>query len=217
MLKNIKTVFFDYDGTIHESIKIYAPAFRKAYEFLVENQYAEERQWTEKEISYWLGFSSKDMWKEFMPDLDENTQNEASKIIGKEMLQQLSVGKAILYDGAIDVLKYLKDKGYKLIFISNCGIYYKEMARKSFNLDDYFEQMVCSEEYDYIPKYEILSKIKDNFDEEMVIIGDRIQDIEAGIKNNIVTIGCKYGYGSDKELNEANYIIESIMDIKKLL
>lgn len=217
MLKNIKTVFFDYDGTIHESIKIYAPAFRKAYEFLVENQYAEERQWTEKEISYWLGFSSKEMWKEFMPDLDENTQNEASKIIGKEMLQQLSVGKAILYDGAIDVLKYLKDKGYKLIFISNCGIYYKEMARKSFNLDDYFDEMVCSEEYNYIPKYEILSKIKDNYNEDMVIVGDRIQDIEAGIKNNIYTIGCKYGYGNDKELHQADYIIESIMDIKKLL
>lgn len=217
MLENIKTVFFDYDGTIHESIKIYAPAFRKAYEYLVENQYIEERQWSEKEISYWLGFSSKDMWKQFMPGLDEGIRDRASEIIGKEMLQQLSRGKAILYDGAMDVLKYLKDKGYKLVFISNCGIYYKEMARKSFNLDEYFEEMVCSEEYSYIPKYEILSKIKDNFNEDMVIIGDRIQDIEAGIKNNIVTIGCKYGYGNDKELAKADYIIESIIDIKDLL
>ena len=217
MLKNIRTVFFDYDGTIHESIKIYAPAFRKAYKFLVENQYAKDRQWSEKEMSYWLGFSSKDMWKEFMPDLDEEIRNKASKIIGEEMLQQLSDDKAILYQGAIDILQYLKDKGYKLIFISNCGIYYKEMARKTFNLDDYFEEMICSEEYDYIPKYQILSKIKDDFNEDMVIVGDRIQDIETGIKNNIYTIGCKYGYGNDNELNQANYIIENIMDIKKLL
>jgi len=34
-LEGIKTIYFDYDGTLHNSNKIYAPAFRKAYDFLV--------------------------------------------------------------------------------------------------------------------------------------------------------------------------------------
>lgn len=217
MLKNIKTIFFDYDGTLHKSIKIYAPAFRKAYQYLVDNEFAEDRQWTDKEISYWLGFSSKDMWKEFMPDLDEDIRNKASKIIGKEMINQLSNNKAQLYDGAIDVLKYLKDKKYKLVFISNCGIYYKDMARKLFDLDDYFEELVCSEEYNHIPKYEIIEKIKNKYPSEMVIIGDRIQDIECGIKNKVNTIGCNYGYGSKDELINADYEISSIYDLMNIL
>lgn len=217
MINNIKTIFFDYDGTIHDSIKIYAPSFRKAYDFLVKNKYAEKRDFTDDEISYWLGFSSKDMWKNFMPNLDENIRNEASKIIGSEMLNQLSLGKAVLYEGAIDVLKYLKNKGYDLVFISNCGLNYMEINRELFNLDDYFNEMVCSQEYNYIPKYEMLKKIKNKYKDNMVIIGDRIQDIESGKKNNIHSIACKYGYGSTKELENADLMIDDIKDILNIL
>lgn len=216
MINNIKTIFFDYDGTLHDSIKIYAPSFRKAYDFLVINKHAEKKDFTDAEISYWLGFSSKDMWKNFMPNLDENIRNEASKIIGSEMLNQLSLGKAILYKGTLDVLKYLKNKGYDLVFISNCGINYMEMNRKLFNLDNFFNEMVCSEEYNYIPKYEILEKIKNKYKHNMVIIGDRIQDIESGKKNNIYSIACNYGYGSTKELENADLIIDDIKDIMKI-
>ena len=34
--KNIKNIVFDYDGTLHNSIKIYAPAFREAYNYLID-------------------------------------------------------------------------------------------------------------------------------------------------------------------------------------
>lgn len=217
MINNIKTIFFDYDGTLHNSIKIYAPSFRKAYDFLVKNKHAEKRDFTDTEISYWLGFSSKDMWENFMPNLDENIRNEASKIIGSDMINQLSLGKAVLYEGAIDVLKYLKNKGYDLVFISNCGLKYMEMNKNLFDLDHYFKKMVCSQEHNYIPKYEILKKIKNNYKEDMVIIGDRIQDIESGKKNNIYSIACNYGYGSTKELENADYMIDDIKDIMKLL
>ncbi|WP_099189471.1 HAD family hydrolase [Tepidibacter mesophilus] len=217
MFKNIKTIFFDYDGTLHNSIKIYAPAFRKAYRYLVDNEFTQERKWTDDEISYWLGFSSKDMWKEFMPDLDEDIRNRASKIIGEEMLNQLSDDKAELYDGAIEVLQYLKEKKYKLVFVSNCGIYYRDMARKLFDLDNYFEEMACSEEYEYIPKYEIVKKIKENYPSEMVIIGDRIQDIECGIRNKINTIACNFGYGSKEELSSADYEISNIAELMEIL
>ncbi len=217
MFENVKTVFFDYDGTINESIKLYAPAFRKAYKFLVDKKLAEDREYTEEEIAYWLGFSSKEMWKKFMPDLDKKSREIASKIIGKEMEKQLAENKVALYNGAIDTLKYLKDKGYKLVFISNCGIYYRDMMKKSFHLDNYFQEMACSEEYKYIPKHEILYKIKEKYPKDMVIVGDRIHDIEAGKKNNIYTIGCNYGYGSKDELKEADVVIENIRDIKNIL
>lgn len=217
MLKDIKTIFFDYDGTIHNSIKIYAPAFRKAYDYLVQKGVAENRTWTDNEISYWLGFSSKEMWKNFMPDLDNDLMKEASSMIGMEMKNQIDNNNAELYDGALEVLQYLINKGYKLIFISNCGIYYRDMAKDTFILDNYFVEMACSEEYDYIPKYEILRRIKGKYPENMVIIGDRFQDIEAGKKNNISTIGCSYGYNKPDELKEADIIIHNIIELKKYL
>lgn len=78
------TLVCDYDGTFHESIKIYAPAFRKAYAYLVEEKEALERAWTDAEISRWLGYNSKEMWKQFMPELNEEKKQQCSEMIGRE-------------------------------------------------------------------------------------------------------------------------------------
>lgn len=66
----IKTVSFDYDGTLHNSIKIYGPAFRKTYTYLVEQGFVDQRDWSDREISYWLGFNPQEMWKTLMPSLE---------------------------------------------------------------------------------------------------------------------------------------------------
>lgn len=215
--RSIKTLFFDYDGTLHDSIKLYAPSFRKAYAFLVEKGFAEEREWSNKEISYWLGFNPQAMWENFMPSLSHALREQCSEIIGEEMKQQIQMDKPILYEGATETLQYLKDKGYQLVFISNCKKYYKEYHNKLFGLDNYFEALVCSDDYQFIPKHEILAEIKDQYPKESAIIGDRQQDIEAGQKNGIYTIGCTYGFASEGELDAADMLIGDIRELKKYL
>lgn len=214
---NIKTIFFDYDGTLHNSINIYAPAFRKAYRFLTEEGLAEKREWTDKEISYWLGFNPEEMWRTFMPKLSEELRKKCSNIISDEMTAQIDKGKPTLYEGSQETLEYLKSKGYHLVFISNCKVYYKDCHNKLFNLDRYFENLICSDDYNFIPKSDILKAIKHNYQEEMVIVGDRKQDIDAGKKNNIYTIGCSYGFALQGELDEADIIIKSIQELTKYL
>lgn len=213
--KDIKTIFFDYDGTIHNSIKVYAPAFKKAYSYLVEEGLAEPKEWNEKEISYWLGFNSIEMWKNFMPELSDEYKNRCRKMIGEEIKKLTEQGKAVLYEGALQTLEYLKSKGYHLIFISNCGNYYMNLHNKVFNLDKYFEEMVCSEKYKFIPKYEILQHIMKNYPKDMVIVGDRKHDVECGKYNNIYAIGCSYGFAVDGEIANADLIIDSITELEK--
>jgi phosphoglycolate phosphatase len=214
-LEGIKTIFFDYDGTIHNSIYLYAPAFQKAYDYLVDNNLAEKKSWSHNEISHWLGFNPPEMWEAFQPNLSEELRQKCSNIIVEEMKVLISNGKSILYDGALETLEYLKRNGYHLVFISNCKKYYMKSQADLFSLDRYFETMVCSEEYDFIPKHEILRAIIPNYPEKMIIIGDRSQDIEAGKKNNIYTIGCSYGYAMTDELKEADFIINDIKELSK--
>jgi phosphoglycolate phosphatase len=209
----IRTIFFDYDGTLHNSIHLYAPAFRKAYDFLVQEGIAVSRSWTDKEISYWLGFNPQDMWKDFMPDLSEELRQKCSTIIGEEMMLLIQHGEPHLYTGALELLRYLKTKGYHLVFISNCKTYYKECHTRLFGLDQYFDTLVCSDEFNFIPKHEILNKIMNQFPKEMVIIGDRKQDIDAGKENNIYTMGCSYGFALPGELKEADLIIHDIHEL----
>jgi phosphoglycolate phosphatase len=214
LFKNIKTLFFDYDGTLHNSIKIYGPAFRKAYDHLVEKGAAEQRKWSDIEISYWLGFNPEEMWKTFMPELDKSIRSRCSAMIGEEMRSLTEKGLPELYEGTIETLEYLKSKGYRLVFISNCRISYRDCHSRLFYLVDYFEELACSEEYNFIPKYEILRKIEGKYPKEMVIIGDRMQDIEAGRKNGIYTIGCSYGFSLQGELDEADLVINDIRELK---
>ncbi|KZL91250.1 HAD family hydrolase [Clostridium magnum] len=213
--KDVKTIFFDYDGTLHDSMKIYGPAFKKAYSYLVENKFAELKEWSDEEIGYWLGYNSQEMWQTFMPNLPKETRDKCREIVGDEMKFLIEEGRAVLYEGAIETLEYLKNKGYNLVFISNCRRYYRDSHDKLFGLGNYFEDMICSEEYDFIPKYEILARIKDRYPKEMAIVGDRKHDIEAGIKNQIYTIGCKYGFASKGELDNVDVVINNITELRE--
>ena len=211
--KDVKTIYFDFDGTIHNSVKIYAPAFKKAYDFLVEKNKANPREWKNEEISKWLGFTRKEMWDNFMKDLEEPYKNQASMIIGKEMQNLMLSGNAILYENAKDVLGELKSRGFKLVFLSNCSVKYMEASMAAFKLDFYFDHMICSEMYDFIPKHEILRIIKDNYQMNQVIVGDRYHDIDAGYKNNIYSVYCEYGYGEKGEGDNASASIKDITEI----
>lgn len=213
----MKILIFDYDGTLHDSIKIYAPAFRLAYEHLVSFGMAVQRNWSDNEISHWLGFSSKDMWNEFMPDLPQEWKDRCSQMIGDKMLCFIQEGKAELYPHSLEVLQQLKTNGYRLIFLSNCKRNYMEAHIKQFKLDEYFSDFYCTESYNFIPKYEIFTFIKQKHSGDYIVIGDRFQDMEIAKKYNLKSIGCKYGYGDLDELVNASIVINNIIELTKTI
>ncbi|MBC5625274.1 HAD family hydrolase [Clostridium sp. NSJ-49] len=210
-------IIFDYDGTLHNSIKIYGPAFRKAYEYLIKEGYAEEKVWEDKEISKWLGYSAKDMWNNFMPNLQEEVKKKCSSIIGNSMIEYLSQGNAELYDGTIELLKELQERGYNLIFLSNCKIKYMNEHNKLFKLDKYFNDFYCTEQFEFKPKYEIFNFIKEKYHGDFIVIGDRFVDIEIAKVHNLQSIGCLYGFGSYEELKEATFLAKEITELKDLI
>lgn len=206
-------LIFDYDGTIHNSIMTYAPAFRDTMKWLADNGHIEQREYTDSEISYWLGFNSTDMWSQFQPDLDPEIREEARIRLGNNMAKRVENGEGALYYGAEEVLTKLKSQGYILIFLSNCRVHYMERHKRVFGLDRFFDFFYCCEEFEFIPKYEIFRKIAPQHKGDFIVIGDRFHDIETAIQNNLKSIGCGYGYGSPEELSKANIIVNEIREL----
>lgn len=207
-------LIFDYDGTLHNSMKTYAPAFRNTMKWLYDGGYiTENREYTDKEISYWLGFNSTDMWNSFRPGLDPEIREQARVLLGEDMARRIENGEGELFEGAGEILSELKDKGHTLIFLSNCRIHYMERHRRVFALDRFFDHFYCCEEFGFIPKYEIFRKIKPHHSGDFIVIGDRFHDIETASKNGLKSIGCGYGYGTPEELSDADLIVGSPLEI----
>ncbi len=216
-MKDRQTILFDYDGTLHDASKIYINAFKTAYQYLMTTHNAPQKQFSDETITQFLGQTPKDMWDQFGKDIPQKARQEASHVLSKAMKESIQQQKAVLYEGALSTLQYLKDKGYHLVFISNCKHYYLEAHQQQFNLDHYFDLLVCSETFpDIQDKDQVLARIKPQLKPPMVIVGDRHHDMQAGRHNNIKTIGCTYGYGSADELAQADMLIDDITQLKAI-
>ena len=206
-------LIFDYDGTIHESMRTYAPAFRDTMKWLSDSGYIEDKEYSDSEISRWLGFNSTDMWGQFHPELSPEIREKARAMLGENMAQRVENGEGALFSGTEEMLSSLKADGHTLIFLSNCRIHYMERHRRVFRLDRFFDYFYCCEEYDFIPKYQIFRIFSLQHSGRYIVIGDRFHDIETATENGLPSIGCGYGYGSFSELSAADIIVSSVSEI----
>ena len=93
-------LIFDYDGTLHNTLKIYEPAFRAAFRWLVEEGYEHEQTIPSGQLASWLGLNSRDMWEAFRPMLPQKVKEKASAMIGNAMVQNVRGHMAQWYQGA---------------------------------------------------------------------------------------------------------------------
>lgn len=209
-------LLFDYDGTLHETMRIYGPALRMACGDLAARGLIEPRHDSDAEIAAWLGFSTLEMWRRFLPELPQPEKERSSRMIGGEMLRLVRAGQAALYPQAEETLAALKARGHTLILLSNCRQAYLEAHVQAFGLARFFSACYCCEEFGDIPKYDIFPVIYEHWPGDYVVIGDRFFDLEVALRHDLPSVGCLYGYGSAEELSAATYRIPSLPELLKL-
>ena len=202
-------LLFDYDGTLHDSLRIYAPAFQEVYDRLAERDRVPPRTWGLSEIRQWIGLSPEAMWDRFQPSLPEAEKQAASTLIGRRMLELIRAGGARLYPGVPESLDTLRGEGFRLLLLSNCPVSYLQAHTDCFGLDRFFHGLYCGEQFGYRPKYEILPELQARWGNSFLVIGDRAQDMEIAARHGLPAVGCLYGYGGREELSAADLRIQS--------
>ncbi|MGN1414353.1 MAG: HAD family hydrolase [Anaerovoracaceae bacterium] len=210
-------LLFDYDGTLHDTAHIYIPAFRLAYRTLVQRGLAPDRDFTDEEIKSWLGYSPKEMWTTLLPNQPWSRLMDASAVVTAEMVRRIAEGQARLFPGTEETLLQLKNAGHCLLFLSNCKKAYMKQHQSAFGLERYFDGFYCSEDYDYMPKYEIFLRIQKDHPGPYIVIGDRFHDMQVAEKHGLLSIACNYGYGREDEFCEANTVIQEIRDLPEAI
>lgn len=110
-----------------------------------------------------------------------------------------------LYDGIIDVLEDIKSQGGKIALSTAKPTYFAKIILNHFNINNYFDVVVgshlggtrtCKKEI----IFETLDQLGLPNSDEIFMIGDREYDIIGGKHHNLKTIGVRYGYGPEGEL-----------------
>lgn len=214
------TLVFDYDGTLHNTLRIYERAFRQCYQWLISEGHVAEQYVSTEKISRWLGMNSKDMWNSFQPGLPRDIKEKAENIIGTSMVEEILNNKATWYRGTDYVLDELKKMGYNMVVLSNCKTAYKEANWKQFSMAQWFSKFYDCETFGFEPKTEIIKAVKKENLGDIIVIGDRDSDLDCARACGAKFIGCLYGFGADGELQGAEELIYSINElpdkIKKL-
>ncbi|MDD3164845.1 MAG: HAD family hydrolase [Oscillospiraceae bacterium] len=212
---SIRTLMFDFDGTLHQTMLIYQEAFAEVCRWVRENG-TPTRDYPPEEITQFLGVNLDEMWRKFQPTFTKEQRWAGAKQLGTYLDKRLCTGQAQLYPGTEQALSALKEEGYNLVLLSNCRIDYYQTARKRFQMDRWFSAYYCSEAYDGIPKQEIFRAIAAEQPGAFVMIGDRAGDLKVSEVHGLKSIGCLYGYGSREELKSATVFADSVSDIPAL-
>ena len=205
-------LILDYDGTLHDSRVVYEPAFRRVMKEITELGWIPEAEYTSEEINYWVGFTAKEMWERFHPELSPEQRETAGKQIGHYMLEDIKAGKGQLYHGVEKTLEELSSR-YELLFFSNCDHAYMEAHCKAFGLDRWIDEFYCTGDYGWLPKEEVFEQYIRKSGRKYIAVGDRIKDMLLAQHCGFKAVGCLYGFGSREELEGADICIEDITEL----
>lgn len=129
-----------------------------------------------------------------------------------------------VYDGIEEVLKKIRKAGRRLVVATAKPEEHAKIVLDHFGLTDYFD-LVAGAALDETrtKKPEViayaLEKCGITDRSQVVMVGDRDDDVKGAKQNGIACIGVLYGYGGEEELRGAGagYLAETPEDILKFL
>jgi phosphoglycolate phosphatase len=126
-----------------------------------------------------------------------------------------------LYPGVSDLLEMLAASGTSLAVISNKGESLSRQILTTLNIDRFFRIIAGGDTFEEMkPSPLPLLRVMDSLAvsaAETVMVGDSINDIQAGNLAGVQTIACNWGYGTSDELSDATVRVSSCRELSAIL
>jgi HAD superfamily hydrolase (TIGR01509 family) len=205
-MNSIRTILFDWDGTLIDTAPYSFAAFQKA---LSDLGIPLEPELYEKIYSpNWYSMYA-------ALQLPENKWQEADDLW---LLHYAYMRAPLVQDGPY-VLNELQNRGYCLGIVTSGSRMRVRRELNGFGLSAIFKTVVCNE--DVINKKPhpeglmVALEILEKRPEFCCYVGDRLEDIEMGRRAGVQTIGIPGGYPNSKDLPTSNpdFCLESILQL----
>ncbi len=209
-----KYILFDLDGTLTD--------LKEGITRCV--QYALASFGIDEDIEDLLSFIGPPLKVSFMTRYNFS-EEKANLAIEKyrERFSEIGIFENKVYDGIKETLDTLKKTKKLAVATSKPSVYANRILEK-YNLMKYFDVVVGSElDGTRSAKKEIIDEcikqFKINDLSEVIMIGDRKHDIIGANLCGIDSIGVRWGYAVDSELedNGATYVVSSLKELEEIL
>jgi phosphoglycolate phosphatase len=220
-INNIKLICFDLDGTLVDSV----PDLRLALNAMLDQFQLPHCQ--DREIKKWVGNGLPKLVERALKYVGKTDVDQpffvAALNLFEQHYQHYLNSASCLYEGVVETLQVLKERGYKIALITNKAEQFLADLLAGFEIADHFDLLLGGDtlaknkpdpmQVDYACKHFAVSKT------QTVMVGDSLNDILAGQNANVRTIAVTYGYNYGKSVATLNpdFIINQFNELLELL
>ena len=216
-MKNYKTVLFDLDGTLFDS----GEGVKNSVEYAL-NKFG-IKVLDRDSLGCFIGPPLTVSFKTFYGFDEENADRGVAYY--REYYAEKGIFEGYVYDGIEDTLKRLKDGGKQIIVATSKPEKFAKEILQKFGIAKYFDFIAGAtmDEKTRCTKNQIIEYAMEscNIDTstDVIMVGDRLFDIEGAKHFGMECIAVLYGYGSLEEFEKygAEYIVETPKDVADLL
>ncbi|MBI2355473.1 MAG: phosphoglycolate phosphatase [Deltaproteobacteria bacterium] len=126
-----------------------------------------------------------------------------------------------LFPGVPETLEALAGSGIRMAIISNKQEALSRLILETLGIGRFFEAVCGGDTFPEMkPSPLPLLRVMENLgvnQKQAVMVGDSINDIQAGRAAGITTIGCAWGYGGPEELLGAGRVANTCADVAEIL
>lgn len=161
-----------------------------------------------KKLEVFIGPPLKDMMMQYA-GLDAQQAEQAVRYY-RERYSEKGMYENHPYPGIEEVLRTLKERGYRLAVASSKPTHYVTQILEYFHLESYFKVIVGSElSGKRVRKAEVIEEALEQLGmskkrKNAIMVGDREHDILGARQAGLECVAVAYGYGSREELEQAN-------------
>lgn len=212
----MKYILIDLDGTITDP-KL---GITKSIQYALKFYHIMEEDLDS--LCKFIGPPLRTSFMEYYGFNEEKTEEAVAKY--REYFAVTGLYENEVYEGMKELLSNLKAEGKTLIVATSKPEIFAQKILDHFELSQYFDG-ICGATLDNTrgTKEEVIRYAlkQHNIEElsEVIMVGDRLHDMEGAKAVGIASIGVLYGYGSREELEEAgaDWIAATVHDLYELI
>jgi len=210
---------FDIDGTIYDAGNILEEAFTEAVESLLKSgNYGDVKAPSREAITATLGYPLEKICLMLFPELGAGARGYLSLRWTENLVSLIRQKKGELITGVEETIPLLYNAGYRMLVASNGAKAYVEAILETYDLKKYFSEPFLYAEGEIRNKTDIVGLyLKDLDFHKIIMIGDRLTDLDAAKINGIPFIGCAFGHAGEEEIAGERYIIHDFMEMMRVV